>query len=189
SLYIHLLSSPSPHSPKIQALHLSSASSHLQSTISMAGKSIVPFVGSESTYGLNGDPSPANQTLASPPSFSEPCSGRRGNAHCHDTAGDHASIWEEDNAEGRRGGGGRPPGSAEPGRRALGLPFGTTHRQEGYCPEGQGKAPRDYAVANDGRTSPKGCRRSPLRRPDASDAHGRGNAACLHREEQKRRRS
>ena len=43
-----------------------SASSHLQSTISMAGKSIVPFVGSESTYGLNSEPSPANQALASP---------------------------------------------------------------------------------------------------------------------------
>jgi len=32
----------------------------------MAGKKIVPFVGSESTYGLNGEPSPANQALASP---------------------------------------------------------------------------------------------------------------------------
>jgi hypothetical protein len=32
----------------------------------MAGKSIIPFVGSESTYGLNGKPSPANQALAIP---------------------------------------------------------------------------------------------------------------------------
>ena len=32
----------------------------------MAGKSIVLFVGSESTYGLNDEPSPANQALASP---------------------------------------------------------------------------------------------------------------------------
>ena len=32
----------------------------------MAGKSIVLFVGSESMYGLNGEPSPANQALASP---------------------------------------------------------------------------------------------------------------------------
>ena len=31
----------------------------------MARKSIIPFVGSESTYGLNGEPSPANQALAS----------------------------------------------------------------------------------------------------------------------------
>ena len=54
------------HSSKVQALHSSSASSHLQSTITMAGKSIIPFVGSESTYGLNGEPSPASQALASP---------------------------------------------------------------------------------------------------------------------------
>ena len=94
------------------------------------------------------------RAISRQPSFSEPCSGRRGNAHCHDTAGDHASIWEEDNTEGRRGWGGRPPGSAEPGRRPLGLPFGMAHRQEGLCPEGQGKAPRDYAEADDGRTSP-----------------------------------
>ena len=32
----------------------------------MAGKSIIPFVGSDSTYGLNGEPSPANHALASP---------------------------------------------------------------------------------------------------------------------------
>ena len=32
----------------------------------MAGKSIIPFVGSESMYRLNGKPSPANQALASP---------------------------------------------------------------------------------------------------------------------------
>ena len=32
----------------------------------MAGKSIIPFIGSESTYGLNGEPSPANQALANP---------------------------------------------------------------------------------------------------------------------------
>ena len=32
----------------------------------MAGKTIVPFVGSESTYGLNDESSPANQALASP---------------------------------------------------------------------------------------------------------------------------
>ena len=31
----------------------------------MAGKSIIPFVGSESMYGLNGELSPANQALAS----------------------------------------------------------------------------------------------------------------------------
>ena len=32
----------------------------------MAGKSTIPFVGSESTYGLNGELSPANQSLTSP---------------------------------------------------------------------------------------------------------------------------
>ena len=32
----------------------------------MARKSIIPFVGSESTYGLNDEPSPANHALASP---------------------------------------------------------------------------------------------------------------------------
>ena len=32
----------------------------------MAGKMIVPIIGSESTYGLNGEPSPTNQALASP---------------------------------------------------------------------------------------------------------------------------
>ena len=32
----------------------------------MARKSIIPFIGSESMYGLNGEPSPANQALASP---------------------------------------------------------------------------------------------------------------------------
>ena len=32
----------------------------------MAGMSVIPFVGSKSTYGLNGEPSPANQALASP---------------------------------------------------------------------------------------------------------------------------
>ena len=32
----------------------------------MAGKSIIPFVESESTFGLNGEPSPANLALASP---------------------------------------------------------------------------------------------------------------------------
>jgi len=32
----------------------------------MARKSIIPFVGSESTYRLNGEPSPTNQALASP---------------------------------------------------------------------------------------------------------------------------
>ena len=32
----------------------------------MAGKTIVPFIGFESTYGLNGKPSPANHALASP---------------------------------------------------------------------------------------------------------------------------
>ena len=32
----------------------------------MDRKSIIPFVGSESMYGLNGKPSPANHDLASP---------------------------------------------------------------------------------------------------------------------------
>ena len=80
------------------------------------------------------------------PRFSEPCSGRRGNAYCHNTTSNLASTWEEDGTEGRRGGDGRPPGSAELGRRPLGLPFGTAHHQEGLCQEGQGRAPRDYAV-------------------------------------------
>ena len=120
-------------------------------------------------------------------SSSKPSSGRGGNAHCHDAPCDHAGVWEEDGIEGRRGGGGRPPGSAELGRRPLGLPFGTMHRQEVHCPEGQRRALRNYTKANDGRTSPKGCRHSPLRRPDASDAHGGRDATRLHREEQKRR--
>ena len=83
------------------------------------------------------------RAVSSQSSSSESSSRRRGNAHCHNTTGDHASVWEEDGAEGRRGGGGRPPGLAELGRRPLGLPFGTAHRQEVHCPEGQGRAPRN----------------------------------------------
>src|SRR6185312_2922358 len=44
------------------------------------------------------------QAVSRQPSFSEPCSGRRGNAYCHDTTGDLSSTWEEDGAEGHRGG-------------------------------------------------------------------------------------
>ena len=143
----------------------------------MAGKTIVLFVGFKPTYGLNGEPSPANQALESPAVEEEAM---------HIATTPLAILL----APGRKlaptgAEEGRPPGSAEPGRRPLGLPFGTAHCQEGLCLEGQGKVPRDYAKAYDGRTLPKGCRRSPLRRFDASDAHGRGNAARLHCEEQK----
>ena len=90
------------------------------------------------------------RAISHQPSFSEPCSGKRGNAYCHDNTGDPASTWEEDGAEGRRGGGDRPPGSAEPGRRPLALPIGKEHRQEVHCPEGQGRPPWDYAKVDNG---------------------------------------
>src|SRR6185312_2922356 len=105
----------------------------------MAGKSIIPFVGSESMYGLNGKPSPANQALASPAVEEEAMHIATTPLAIFPAPGRKMAPRGTEEASGR------PPGSAELGRRPLGLPFGTAHHQEGLCPEGQGRAPRDYA--------------------------------------------
>ena len=96
----------------------------------MAGKTIVLFVGFKPTYGLNGEPSPANQALASPAVEEEamhiattplaimPASGRKMTPR------------------GAKEGAADPLVRQKPGRRPLGLPFGMAHRQEGLCPEG-----------------------------------------------------
>ena len=123
----------------------------------MAGKSIIPFVGSESTYGLNGEPSPANQALASPvveeeamqisttPLAFMPVSGKK-------VVPRGAKEGAADTLVRLNQGGG--PSASPLARRTV---------KEVQCPEGQGRVPWDYAEADDGRTSPKGHRRSPRR--------------------------
>jgi hypothetical protein len=110
----------------------------------MAGKTIVPFVGSESMYGHNGEPSPANQALASPvveeearhiattPLVILPAPRRKMAPRGTDEGAANPLVRPN------RGGG--PSASL----------FGTAHHQEGLCLERQGRTPGNYVKANDG---------------------------------------
>ena len=95
-----------------------------------------------------------------------PCShGSRlgGRAHRQDTISSPPYAGTEGGDEGHRQGAGRTPGSAEPCRRPLGLPFDATHHQEDLRQEGQVPELRRFCTTDDGDACAEGCLQAPFR--------------------------
>ena len=104
---------------------------------------IIPFNKASSTFTLEGQPSLANLALA---------------AMEVDQEAEHISKTplaiipapaSMEEARGAKGGVGRTPGSAEPPRRPLGLPFDAAHRHEDLRQEGQVPGLRRFCTSDD----------------------------------------